>query len=287
MTDAGPTRIFDSHVHFIDPRRFEYAWMAEAPALQRYWGLEEYGRAVERLPVAGMVFVEVTARHDQSLAEVHWVEELMFRDVRLKAIVASVRLTDETSRDQQLEQLARRPAVRGVRDIIQWQPPGYCCQPAYVTGAKRAAALGLHVELCIFHPQMGDVLELVRAAPDVTYVLNHCGKPGIKASSWQPWAAQLEQLARLPNVFCKVSALLTECDHQSWRDEQILPYIEHAVQCFGVDRVMYGGDWPVLTLAGGYADWLRVVQQATRSLNAGDRDAFFYGNAARFYARRA
>jgi L-fuconolactonase len=270
-------------VHFIHPERLEYPWMAEAPELRRYFGPNELQSAVGTLPVVDLVFMEVSARPEQSLLEVEWVETLMREEPRLRALVAQARLTDVKQRDRQLDALGEHPTVRGIRDIIQWEAPGYCCQPAYIEGAKIAAARGLHLELCLFPTQLEDALALVKAVPDARFVLNHCAKPGIRTKAWQPWADRIAQIAAYPNLICKISGLLTEADHASWQPHDILPYIHHVIEHFGTRRLMYGGDWPVLTLAGSYQQWFDVVALAVTGWSQSELDDFLYGNAARFY----
>ncbi len=277
-----PRRIVDSHVHFLDPSRLSYPWLKDAPALERRFGPELYRVATDGLPITDIVFVEVCPTMTQALDEVDWVLGLQASEPRLKRLVARAPLTDRERRRSMLEALRERPAVVGIRDLIQSEPRGYCSQPAYVEGVKLASELGFHLELCIFHPQLPDVLELVRACPEARFVLNHCGKPGIAAGEREPWATQMRELASFSNVSCKVSALLTEAAPK-WRAEDFLPYTDHVLECFTAERVMYGGDWPVVTLAGSYADWFEVTRQATRGLSEDALDRFYYANAAALY----
>lgn len=281
--DLGPARILDSHVHFIAPDRFAYPWMEQAPSLRRPALPQHYRQATATAPVTGLVFVEVSAAIAHGVDEAAWVAGLRTEEPRLAAIVARAPLTDPIAREAILDRLAAIPLVRGVRDIIQWEQPGYCVQPSYRDGARSLARRGLVCELCIFHPQLADVLTLVRACPEVRFVLDHCGKPGIKAGLREPWQSQLRELAACPNVVCKISALLTEADHAAWTATQILPYIDHAIACFGPQRILYGGDWPVCTLAGTWLDWYALTRRVTAGWSADDLDAFYHGNAARTY----
>ncbi|HEV8247196.1 MAG TPA: amidohydrolase family protein [Polyangiaceae bacterium] len=277
-----PRRILDSHVHFIEASRFSYPWMREAPSLRRRFDPSDYREATLDLPVTDLVFIECTAEFGQSLDEVDWVLGLQSEEPRLKRIVARAPLTDRERRGPVLEALRTRPGVVGIRDIIQWEPRGYCSQPAYIEGVKLASELGFHLELCIFHPQLPDVLELVRACPGVRFVLNHCGKPGIAQGAMEPWASELRELSRFENVSCKISALLTEASAK-WRPEDFPPYTDHVIECFGHERIMYGGDWPVVTLAGSYKDWFEVTRLITRGFSEEALDRYYYENARAFY----
>ena len=138
-------------------------------------------------------------------------------------------------------------------------------------------------DICIVHHQLGDVLQLVAQCPDVQFVLDHSGKPGIKAGLLEPWKSQISQLAAFPNVWCKLSGLVTEADLQNWTAEDLQPYIDHVIAAFGIDRVMYGGDWPVSLLAITYQGWVETLAAAVSNLPATDKDKLFAQNAARFY----
>jgi L-fuconolactonase len=142
---------------------------------------------------------------------------------------------------------------------------------------------GLSFDICIYHPQMGDAIELVKQCPNVSFVLDHSGKPGIKAGLLDPWRAQMTELAALPNVWCKLSGLVSEADIQNWTPAQLQPYIDHVLSAFGVDRVMFGSDAPVLYLAGTYEKWVRTLRAATAHLSEADQQKLWRDNAIAFY----
>lgn len=119
--------------------------------------------------------------------------------------------------------------------------------------------------------------------PFVSFVLDHMGKPEIKENRLESWHEQIRQIASFPNVMCKVSGLLTQADHIAWNEDQIMPLIEHAIDCFGADRVLFGSDWRVLELAATYRQWVDVVDRATQHLSRMDRLKIFRTNAIRIY----
>lgn len=125
--------------------------------------------------------------------------------------------------------------------------------------------------------------ELVRRCPEVRFVLDHGGKPAIRQQHFEPWAAQLKTLAALPNVFCKISGLLTEADLANWKSPDLQPFVRHTLECFGFDRVMFGGDWPVLTLAGDYSRWLAALDSCLSGTGEKDLKKLFQTNAENFY----
>jgi len=182
-----------------------------------------------------------------------------------------------------LEALSQRPLVKGVRRLIQSEPPGFSVQPDFVTGVQLLAEHNLACDLCIRHFQMRDVIQLVRQCPRVNFVLDHIGKPDIKRGLLDPWRQDIAELAALPNVTCKLSGLVTEADWQRWQAADLQPYVEHVLEVFGPDRVMYGSDSPVVTLAATYAQWAETLRAATRSLSGAEQEKLFWQNAARFY----
>jgi L-fuconolactonase len=278
--------VIDSHVHFWDPAELHYPWLEDLPALNRAFLPEDYARAVGDAPIERIVFVEANPRPDQSTCEVELVERLALAEPRgctIAGIVASVDLTDEGARDAALDRLAGSRLVRGVRQNIQGHAPGFCLQPAFVDGVRAVARRGLVFDLCATHDQLGEVVELVGRVPEGRFVLDHCGKPPVRDRLLEPWATHVARLAGHEGVSCKLSGLLTEGDAATRGDDALRPYAEHVVAHFGTHRVLYGSDWPVLTLAGGYGDWYDFTARLTAGWGDAERRRFYGENAARVY----
>ena len=276
-------RIVDSHVHFWDPEALAYPWLSGLPALRRPFLPVDYREHTAGIPIERVVFVEANPRPELALREVELVERLAESEPRVAAIVAYVNLLDEVALPRTLDALAAVPLVRGVRQNIQGHPAGFCLQPSFMAGVREAGRRGLTFDLCATHDQLGEVGELVRRCPDTRMVLDHCGKPPIRAGALDPWREHVREIAAAENVACKLSGLLTESDPSAWRDEDLLPYAEHVVESFGPARVMYGSDWPVLTLAGRYPDWYQFTRRFTTGWSARDLSRFYHENAAGFY----
>jgi L-fuconolactonase len=173
--------------------------------------------------------------------------------------------------------------VVGVRRSFEFEPPDFATQPDVIAGIKTVASCGYTVDLVLFHPALQAVIELVQRFPEVQFVLDHLGKPAVRTRAWQPWASQLEQLASFENVVCKISGLNTEAAHGTWRPEDLLPYMEHAIHCFGWGRALFGSDWPVCNRAGGYLPWLKTVSMLLAGVPQPDQQLFLAGNARRVY----
>jgi L-fuconolactonase len=277
-----PFGIVDSHVHFWDPAELHYPWLDAVPALRRPFLPSDYAAAARDAPIAGIVFVEGNCHPDEAGREVALAERLAQAEPRLAGIVAFLDLTDPDTLDRRLDALARSPRVAGVRHNIQGQPAGWCRQRAFVEGVRRVGSRGLTFDLCATHDQLADVIALVDGCPDTRFVLDHCGKPAIRERLLKPWSEELTRLAGHGNVYCKLSGLLTAASDQ-WCEDDLLPYAAHAIESFGPERLLYGSDWPVLTLAGAYRDWYGFTERLTAGWSAAARRGFYCGNATRVY----
>jgi L-fuconolactonase len=286
MTIADATRdaVVDAHVHFWNPRALSYPWLTAFKRLMRPFLPEDYAAATEHAGIERIVFVECNCEPTQNLREVELVERLAEAEDRIAAMVAYADLTSSTTLDRSLDELQRLPRVRGIRHNIQGEPPGFCLQSAFLDGVREIGRRGLTFDLCATHDQLPDVVELARRCPDTRLVLDHCGKPAIRDELLDPWRSCIDQLAECENVWCKLSGLLTEADPTAWQHVDLMPYAEHVVDRFGIGRTMYGSDWPVLTLAGSYGDWLDFTRRLTAAWSATERQLFYGDNAASFYS---
>ncbi len=278
-------KIIDSHCHFWDPGHINYPWIEKGSVFDRAYLLADYKQATADAPIEKLVFVECDGGPANGHKEVEWVEGLSQQDQRIQAIVGHIQFTANKSFDRDLDQMAARPLVRGIRDNIQGHEPGFALQTDYINAVRKIAARDLHIELCITHDQLAETISLVQQCPDARFILNHCGKPAIKDGLKAPWQAEMHELANLPNVVCKISGLLTEADWQNWQQSEVRWYAEATVEAFGISRVLFGSDWPINEAAGtgGFEKWYELVQTLTANWSASDRERFYYLNAKSFY----
>jgi L-fuconolactonase len=141
----------------------------------------------------------------------------------------------------------------------------------------------LNFDICCKHPVLPAVIELVRRCPEVQLILDHAGKPGIRAGLLDPWRAHVRELAKFPNLVCKFSGLVTEASHRDWTTAQLRPYVDHLLETLGPSRLLFGGDWPVAKLASGYVRWLDTAHELVASLSAADQELIFERNTERIY----
>jgi L-fuconolactonase len=274
--------IIDAHVHLYDPGRIRYRWMRgtelDSPHL-----LAEFDAARGGVEVAGIVWIEAGADPGQHEQEASLVAGLAAADPRIMGMVAAAPLEHGDGVKADLEKLAALPLVKGVRRLLQHEADHeFCLRRGFMEGIKLLPSYGLSFDLCVYHHQLYNVVELVRRCPDVRFILDHIGKPAIREGRLDPWRTDIERLAALPNVWCKLSGVVTEA-HAAWTREQLRPYIRHVAEQFGFDRLAFGSDWPVAKLTHRYAEWVEIVAWALADCSADERRKLFADNAIAFY----
>ncbi|MBL9217394.1 MAG: amidohydrolase family protein [Opitutaceae bacterium] len=276
--------IVDTHLHIWDLDRLLYPWLANVPLLNKNHLIGDYRRACGPVAVAKMVFLQCECDFAQFQQEADWVTEVAAADPRIRGIVPWAPLEKGIAAEAALAHLAANPLIKGIRRIIQFEPDQeFCLRPDFVRGVQLLPAYGLSFDLCINHTQLANTIKLVRQCEEVSFVLDHIGKPDIKSGRLDPWRAELKELAALPNVHCKLSGLVTEADHANWTPADLQPYIDHVIACFGFDRVMFGGDWPVATQASDYPRWVDTLDVALKGAAPDQLRKLYVTNAEAFY----
>ncbi|GGE04106.1 amidohydrolase [Aureimonas endophytica] len=277
--------IVDAHVHLYDPARIAYPWLASVPAIDGAFLPADFDAARGPVAVESLVFVEVDAAPGRELDEARFVAELAEEDARIGAIVASAPVERGAAVAEDLERLRTLPRVTGVRRLIQGHAdPAYCLAPDFVAGVREVGRAGFTFDLCIRHWQLASATELVRRCPDVSFVLDHIAKPPIAEGGREPWRTEMRAIAELPNVVLKVSGVVTEADPEAWTVEDIRPYVEHSLDCFGFARCLFGSDWPVVNLAASYTRWIEVLDECLAGVPEAELRRFYRDNAIRTYS---
>lgn len=285
MSAVPAERVFDSHLHFLDPQRLHYAWLADTPPLQRSWlpgSLDSGG-----YEVTGCLFVEADRRSEEAAQELGLACELAAGRTPpvIAGFVAHVPLERGVGAGPIITSLADNPLVVGVRRLLQDEPAGFACHPELIDAVRLLAPSGLVFDICIRSYQFGEVIDLVERCPDVTFVLDHLGKPAVGRGR-AGWAVDLRALAGHPNVYCKLSGL-TSAAEPGHRRHDVLPYLREAVDAFSPGRCMYGSDWPVALLSTSYVQWLESVLEAIDDLTVTERAQILRGTVDVAYRRLA
>jgi L-fuconolactonase len=231
-----------------------------------------------------MVFVQCEAEFSAFEAEAAWVAQLAKAEPRIKGLVAWAPLEKGGAVRADLKRLKRHSILRGIRRIIQFEPdPDFCLRPDFIEGVRALKDFDLSFDICIDHRHMANILKFVERIPEVPMVLDHIGKPAIKEGALHPWAGQIRELAHFPQVSCKISGVATEADHKHWTNDELKRYIDVAIDAFGFERIMFGGDWPVSTQAIEYGRWVQILDETLTGVIETQQRKFWRGNAARFY----
>ena len=275
--------IVDTHVNLWHPKQLRYPWLKDVPNLNRPYLLHDYSDAYQDLNIESIVFVQCDTHPDDGLKETTWVTSLAAVEPKIKGIVAWAPLEEGEQVAPFVEKLAEESLVKGIRRLIQSEDIDFCIQPNFVKGVKTLSRFNLSFDLCIFHPQLSNAISLVEQCPNVQFILDHIGKPDIKNQLFDPWKQEINKLASFENVYCKISGLVTEADHDSWTPEDLQPYIEHVIEAFSFDRVIYGSDWPVSTLASDYPRWVQTLKEAVSGCSTDELNKLFHDNAIGFY----
>jgi L-fuconolactonase len=276
--------IVDAHLHLWDPAVLPYPWLAQNALLNRPYLLKDYGVATKRVPVEAMVFIQCEVEPSSFEAEATWVAELAMRDPRIRGMVAWAPLEKGSAVRDDLERLTRHDLLRGIRQLIQFEPDlTFCLRPDFIAGVRTLADFDLSFDICIDHRHMHNILKFVESVPDVPMVLDHIGKPAIKEGAIQPWANQMRELAAFSNVSCKISGVATEADHRAWKVDELKRYIEIAIQAFGFERILFGGDWPVAIQAINFSRWVELLDEMLSGVSGTDQRKFWRDNAVRVY----
>jgi L-fuconolactonase len=260
-------------------------WLDNLPAIDKPMGLDEYNAAVGGIEVEGLVYLQVEVAPPYALLEARDLVALARQEPLIAGIVPWAPLEfGEQARYFIEELVALGPEIKAVRRIVQDEPdPEFCLQPGFIRGNQLLGELGLASDICCTFRQLGPNVELVRRCPETRFVLDHIAKPNIRGGEFEPWASQMRELASMPNVTCKISGVVTEADHANWTTSEIEPYVRHALEVFGEDRVMFGSDWPVATLASDSPRWVKTLEELTQDLSEEAKRKLWSENAKNFY----
>jgi L-fuconolactonase len=273
----------DAHQHFWIYSRPEYEWIDESmDALRRDFLPGDLKPELDHAGFQGCVAVQAR----QSVEETSWLLQLAAESPFILGVVGWVDLRSTQLRSE-LEVFAKQPKLVGVRHIVQSEPDErFLLQPEFLRGVALLEEYDLAYDILIYPKHLPVAVEFVRKFPRQRLVLDHMAKTRIKEQAIHPWAEGIRELAVFPNVYCKMSGLVTEAHWKDWKLEDLAPYLEVALESFGPERLMIGSDWPVCTVAASYSRTVNAVVQYLSQLREDVRVKVLGANARKFYKLR-
>lgn len=273
----------DAHQHFWHYSSHEYGWIDDSMAsIRRDFVPAHLQPLLENNGFQGSVVVQVR----QTQEETRWLLELADANPFIAGVVGWVDLRSPELRAQ-LESLAEKPKLVGIRHIVQSEPDGFLLRPDFLHGISVLEEFDLAYDILIYPKHLPSAVEFVRRFPGQRFVLDHLAKPPIKSGPMDDWSLGIRELASFPNVYAKLSGLVTEADWKEWKPADIRPYLDVAFECFGPGRLMIGSDWPVCLCAASYERTMEVVTTYLGRYSATEREAVLGGNAAGFWRLQA
>ena len=271
----------DAHHHLWKYSAAEYGWISpEMRAIRRDFLPEDLEELMHHFGIEGTVAVQAR----QTLEETSWLLGLAEKHSLIRGVVGWVPLTEGASVKRHLERFAGNQKLRGVRHVIHDEAdPRYILRDDFNAGVHTLREFRLRYDILIFERHLPAAIEFVDRHPQQIFILDHVAKPRIKDRVLSPWDRNMRELARRQNVYCKLSGMVTEADHERWTPEILQPYIDVALRAFGPRRMMYGSDWPVLLVAGDYARWFGAVTNTIAGLSKDEQDRIMGGTAAEAY----
>ncbi|MBN8787083.1 MAG: amidohydrolase family protein [Terrimonas sp.] len=268
----------DTHVHFWKYDRKRDGWMDDMKILQQDYLPETIASTLKRNGIDGCVAVQA----DPSEVETRFLVELAKTHDIIKGVVGWI---DFQANDvaERLQHFAVNPSIKGYRHIVQSEPHEFLLGKKFQSGVAALKEYGYTYDLLIYHHQLKPAVEFVSKFPEQKLVLDHCGKPSIRNKDIKEWSILIREMALHPNVYCKLSGLFTEANWKDWSAADFYPYLDVVFDAFGVDRLMFGSDWPVILVAGMYVQWKSLLEKYMENYSEEDREKVFGSNAVQFY----
>jgi predicted TIM-barrel fold metal-dependent hydrolase len=271
-------RIVDTHLHLIYLDKFSYPWLSSVAPLNRQWDAPTYFAEAEKLGIEAALHMEVDVLPQEIEDETRFVLGI---DPRVVGAISSAR-PEHIDFPEHLDRIAADKRIKGIRRLLQGDPDDLSAGKVFRDNLRRLAPLGLAFDICVQSRQLGVARDLVAACPDVQFVLDHCGNPLIASGDIAQWRTDLAALAKLPNVAGKISGIVNHAK-PGYTPEDLRPVVEHMIQSFGWDRVVWGSDRPVLTLNGTLTKWVETVKTIVAGASADEQARLFHRNAERIY----
>ncbi|MBA31545.1 MAG: amidohydrolase [Chloroflexi bacterium] len=273
------TIYIDSHQHFWEINRFDYSWMDKNSPIRKDFMPKDLEKLINENSIDKTIIVQAVP----SIQETFWLLEIAEQYEFIAGVVGWVDLTDKNI-DDKLNKLQDNPYFKGIRHLWETDDdPGWIINSGGIRGLESIAERNLTFDFLARPKNLIYIPRIMRLVPNLRAVLDHIGKPEISTKKFQPWLNDLRKISSIDNVFCKLSGMITEANHADWNVDDLRPYVHHVLSLFGVDRVMFGSDWPVSTLAGEYNQVKKSFEEILIELDTPSKNKIFGENAQSFY----
>lgn len=287
--------IVDTHQHLWDLKKFKLPWLSKVKALDQSYLMADYLKVNEDLAraagkgtpakVVKTVYMEVDVDPAQQQAEVDYVTAICKggETPMVAAVVSGRPASDDFAK--YAGQFKGSKYIKGIRQVLHGEgtPAGTCLDKKFIAGIRLLGELGLSYDLCMRIAELPDAGKLVDACPDTRFILDHCGNADVKSKDRTDWKRDIADLAKRKNLVCKVSGFIETAKGTKWTAEDLAPIVNHVLDSFGPDRVMFGGDWPVCTQAATLAQWIEALRSIVHERKEEEQKKLFHDNAVRFY----
>jgi len=270
----------DAHQHFWDPGRFNYPWMKpDMKVLRRAFLPQDLKGLIEEVGVRGTVLIQTIS----SIEETRWFLEMADANQFIAGVVGWVDLRAPDISDV-LDEFTSHPKFKGVRHQVEDEPDqAWLIREDVLRGLGELARRNIPYDLLVKTAHLKYVPVIAHRHPSLRMVIDHIAKPPIAKGEIEEWAKALAPVAKIPNIWCKLSGMITEADWKRWKPLDIKPYADYVIEKFGFERVMFGSDWPVCLLAGSYRQVFDTVQELVRYASPEEKSRLFAANAIEFY----
>jgi len=271
--------IVDAHQHFWRYNATEHSWINdEMAAIRKDFFPEDMLPVLEENGIKGCVAVQA----DQREEETDFLLKLSAENNFIKGIVGWIDLRSDKL-VQRLEYYSQFSAIKGFRHVLQGEEPSFMLQPDFLKGISKLNKYNFTYDILIFPNHLTAALQLVKQFPDQPFIIDHIAKPYIKNGLIDEWKKGMKALAVYPNVYCKISGMVTEGNMRNWKLSDFTPYLDVVTEAFGINRIVYGSDWPVCLAAGSYSSVINIVKNYFSSFSVEEQQLFFGKNAKAFY----
>ncbi|MGR3810112.1 amidohydrolase family protein [Jiulongibacter sp. NS-SX5] len=271
--------MIDAHQHFWTYSKEEFSWIdGSMSAIQRDFLPNDLAQVYQKHKVDGSVLIQVNQNEE---------ENEVFHDyaVNHDFIKGTVGWVDFKSENlsERLAYYQSKPLLKGFRHIVQGESDDFLLDPLFTKGVQQLEKLGYTYDILIFERQLKAALTFIKALPENKLIIDHIAKPDIKNQSIDSWKFYMKTIAQQSNVSVKVSGMVTEADYTGWKPEDFTEYLDHLLESFGPEKLVYGSDWPVCLVAASYEQQLQIVQEYFSKLSHHEQHMIFHQNAVNFY----